>query len=332
MSGIDEGVVAGAVDLDLERAADRGQRIEEDADDVRGAPDGVPVLDTGSARRERGIVFQVLADPPAAERGPGVGLGGEDPLVEVSRLSLERVAHHRRDRGGRPGDPDRAVERDACQCRHHARAVHQREALLGSEDERLDPGTAQGVGRRKRHAPEPGLPLPHDHGSQVGERSEVATRAHGALLRDHGKDPVLEQLAQTFEQDLPDPGGAARERRQSNRDDGRRRLVVERTPRAAAVEANEIGRQFGRERSRDGGLAGLPEPRGDAVDGVTGLQSPIQGVHRGMDPPEDLRVAIQLRDCLPPGEEEHVLDRERSRADEDHRHSGGIHQGGLQKS
>jgi hypothetical protein len=138
----------------------------------------------------------------------------------------------------------------------------------------------------------PGLAIAHHDGCEVGERCQIPARAHGSLLRDQGQDPVLEQLAQAFEQDLPDTGVPPCERRQPDRGHGRRRLVVQRTARSTTVEANEICRQLGSERTRDGSLAGLSKPRGHTVDRVTGRQPPIQCGHGVVNPPEDFRITV----------------------------------------
>jgi hypothetical protein len=94
-----------------------------------------------------------------------------------------------RQRGGDVGDaqqPPQVVVGEDQHAEHPVGAVDQRQALLGTERERLDAGLGE------RGALEH-VALADQHHRAVGERREVAAGAERAVLGDPRRDPRVEQ-------------------------------------------------------------------------------------------------------------------------------------------
>ncbi len=139
------------------------QRIHQHADDVRGAAQGIAILDAPGLRGLVERQLDVLADPArAASAARGAASARTAGRSKWARLPAQDVARHGGQRRGEPGQLRRPLERQAGQPGHHAGAVHHRQALLGRRaPSGLMPDLGQRRARGHHPAPEPGLALAH---------------------------------------------------------------------------------------------------------------------------------------------------------------------------
>ena len=79
---------------------------------------------------------------------------------------------------------------------HQLCPVQQRQALLGLQRQRPEPGAFQGRATGHSAAASLRLTLADHHQREMGERSEVAGCADAAARRDEGMDPGVEHRAQ----------------------------------------------------------------------------------------------------------------------------------------
>ena len=79
---------------------------------------------------------------------------------------------------------------------HELRAVDEREPLLGLEADGLEPDGVEGVRTRQPRAVEPRLALADEREREMGERGEVAGRAHRSSRRDDREHAAAEALEQ----------------------------------------------------------------------------------------------------------------------------------------
>ena len=194
--------------------------------------------------------------------------------------------------------------------RHQVRPVEQREPLLGGQRQRRQPRPLQGGGGRHPCAVDRGLALAHQAGRHVRERHEVARGSHRALLGNDGVDTTLQARDEGLDDDRPDPGGSARQRRREQHHDGPRLVLGKRRPHPARVAQHEVALQHGALRGRDDDVLELAHAGGDAVDRLRAAGQPIDERAAGRQPRggdgthRDLAVAA--RDVL------HVTKRERA--------------------
>src|SRR5580658_2198468 len=87
---VEQWIVVGAVDFDFEHSADKAQRIEQHADDVRSTADGIAILNSAIVLGGA-VIFDVLGDPLGTGELAGVRLGAEDSLVEVAAIAVQHV-------------------------------------------------------------------------------------------------------------------------------------------------------------------------------------------------------------------------------------------------
>ena len=111
----------------------------------------------------------------------GVGAGRVDARVERHVRAEERVEREGAQDVGRADGAERVGHREPADGGHELRAVDEGEALLRLEGHRLEAGGAQGLAAVQDPPVDPALALAHERQREVGERGEVAARAHGPL-------------------------------------------------------------------------------------------------------------------------------------------------------
>jgi hypothetical protein len=206
--------VAGGHDLPVRhdhRVVDH--RAELDVDDPPGVRENVAdrAVHLGSAAQAvrvlDGVVALAVARDQRAARQQPAEVGGAGQLAGVRADHLHPLvvrlvgpeqrldAHRGGDVGHRDEQPD-VVDGQREQHLHRLGAVDERQALLRREDQRLDAGLGQQLGRGP--APQVGVTAPAQPAladqrlRQVRELGEVAGRTDGALAGDHLQQVVLE--------------------------------------------------------------------------------------------------------------------------------------------
>ena len=185
-----------------------------------------------------------------------------------------------RQRAGRVRGLDQHVgimHREREQRLHGLGAVDQRQALLGSEGQRLEPALGQHLGgwaapRRVAGPAQP--PLADQRLGQVGELGQVAGGPDGALARDHRQQIERQQLEQPGGQVDPYPGVAGRERPGPQQQHGPHRLIVERNAGRGRVRADDRALQGGQVRLPHRRVGQRAEPGVDPVHRRVPAQRP----------------------------------------------------------
>ena len=259
---------------------------------MRCAADGVAVLQATLVAR-RPVRCEIGAEARRDELLPAVRLDGEERLVKVVRVAVERDARHRGDARGELRQVRRAFEREAGQRRHHRRPVHDRQALLGAQANRLQAGLGERGGGRHPAARIHDVALTAHHRGHIRQRRQIATGAHRALGGNQRQDVVLEQRGELFEQPDADARVAAAQRREPRREHRARLRLVEECPQAAPVERIEVMRQLPNEVQRHRHGTRITVARGHAVDHAVFLQDPINEVGAALDERAELRIPGQ---------------------------------------
>jgi hypothetical protein len=117
----------------------------------------------------------------------------EHAFVEVLGIAESRGARHRRHRSGETRESFGARYDEASDAGHRAGAVHEREAFLGREHERLESGGCKSVASRERVASGRRLAFPRNQRGEIGERGEVAAGADRAFFRNAGEHAAAQQ-------------------------------------------------------------------------------------------------------------------------------------------
>ena len=196
--GEEDGVVAHAVQLDLDLAAGVGHRVVGGADDLGGRAHGVGVLDPGldlageqvAARRCTGgwppALRMAPAKPRTSCRRRFVGLHvGQQGLQRHGRgdLGLLQPAVH-------------VVQVDGAHGRQQVRAVDGGQAVAGLQAGHGNAGPVQGLGAGQQLALVVGLAFAHHQQGDLGHGGQVAAGADRPLLADEGRDALVEHLHQ----------------------------------------------------------------------------------------------------------------------------------------
>ena len=151
--------------------------------------------------------------------------------------------------------PLRPHETERAERRHELRAVHEREAFLRLQPDRLEPDRVERGGAGQQPAVDPGLALADQRQGEVGERGKVAARAHRAAARDVREDAAVQALDQQLDRDDASAGVALGERVRAQQHRRAHDLVRVRLADAAGVAAQEpqlelLGQLLG-DRARD---------------------------------------------------------------------------------
>jgi len=132
---VDDRVVVGAVEFDLDKPAQPVQAVGQHAQHMGRATQRVTVLQA-MQRRGRGVDGQVLADPRSNLHLPRVRLGGKQALVKVLGVALQRHHVEGSDAGGELEQVVGAGIGQAGEAGHHRSAVHQCQRFLGPQYQR----------------------------------------------------------------------------------------------------------------------------------------------------------------------------------------------------
>ena len=249
-----QGVARGAVRPGASSAGSR-----RPAPGVQSGPRWLATTPESASRRT-----QVGGRGRLAGMGPHrLQVGGEDPVG--AELALDATSPPRRRRCG-TGGRGRAMARDQ-HAEHAVGAVDQREALLLGEVDRRQAGRGECLGGRTE--PPVGvahLALAHQRQGAVRERCEVTGAAERAVLADHRRQAVREQVGEQLGGLEPDPGVAGRQRRQPQQHQRRARPRARprgRSPRRGSAPATAL--QLGAHLGGDVPGRQRPEPGRDAV-------------------------------------------------------------------
>ncbi len=199
--GEDQRVVGGRVHLDGQDAPGVLQAVAHRPVHLGHAAERVRVLDLGAV----GVALddlrvaeqraQVLGDGHLARVRPrGVDRGEEGPVAPEQPLEGHRPGQVRG-----LGQRLAAEERQRAHRAHRLGAVHQRQALLGLEHHRLEPGAGQRGASGEPLVADEGLALADEHQRQVGQRREVARGAHAAALGDDRDDAAVQHVERELE-------------------------------------------------------------------------------------------------------------------------------------
>ncbi len=314
---IDERIIVGAVELVFDIAPDPGHRVLRHADHVRRAADRVAVLQPVSA----GVVpaGQVFAQPRGDIGLSGMGLGLEDGRVEVSGAAVERDRGQRRQAGRQADQVLGAGVGQAGQPRHHRRAVHQRQSLLGRQLERGMPQRPPYIAGCPHLAIEQDVALAHQRRGDIGQRCEVAAGAHRTLRRNARQDVVVDQVGQALQQRITHARIAMGQRVQPRRDDGQRFGRGQVAPHPATVVARELQRQRLHQGRWNADFAGVAVSGIDAVDRCALCQLLLQEAGTAFDAIPPCLVAVQGNRCLPSRDGDDRLDGQMAIAEADRR-------------
>ena len=184
----DEGVVGPGVDLHLEDAAAKGDRISCRPMHLRHAAQGIGVLHLVAMLLMRGI--------DGAPREQGAQVIGHGDLAWVGTHGLDAFAK-RALRAEEPldghgaadvGELEQVLSAEQGEPSHRADrlgAVHQRQPLLGLEGHGGEPRPLEGGARGQTLTAEEGLTFADEQERQVGQGSEVARGADRTALGHH---------------------------------------------------------------------------------------------------------------------------------------------------
>jgi len=242
--------------------------------------------------------------------------------IDVAAVAVGDVDCNRGDRGRESREPARALAAERGDRRHRAGPIHQREALLAQQVQRLEPEFGERLGRRHDASAQRHLALAEQRGREVGERREVAARSHGALFGDAGQQARVDEIAQPLEQLGAHPRVPLGERDEPNHHDRGRLGLVEDSARAAAVKAHQVDGEVAAQVRGDRGLRAGADTSGYAVHGDAVGIGALHGGARLRELFAVARVAVESDAPLAPGDREHVRDRQPVAPD--HRRSAGI--------
>jgi hypothetical protein len=151
--------------------------------------------------------------------------------------------------------------------------------------------------------------LAEERRREVGEGGQVAARPDGSLLGDSRQQPLVEKFAESLEEFGAHPRVPLGERDQTNRHHRSRLVLLEDSPRTAAVKAHQVDRKFAAQVRWD------RRPRAGADTGrhsVDGAAVGFCALHGGARIGELLavaRIVVERDASLAPGDREHVADR-----------------------
>ena len=168
---------------------------------------------------------------------------------------------------------------------HQVRAVEQREPLFRLEDERGHARAGQRLGGGKLPVAGPGRPFAEQAERHVGERRQVARRAHRPELGDDGMDPLIEAGHDRLDDDGPHAGRTARERSREQQHDRAHVRLFERRANARGMAQDEVSLEVGALAMRNDDVLELADPGRDAVDRLRAGRQPLdEGATRAEGP------------------------------------------------
>jgi hypothetical protein len=167
---------------------------------------------------------------------------------------------------------------------HGLRSVVEREALLGRQPHRLQPGAGQRLPARQHLAAHLRLSFAHQHEGEVGERRQVPGGAHGSLLRDHRVDAPVQKLEEEVDHLRPYAGVALGEDVGAQEGDGAGLGAGERAADAAGVAADEVQLELLQAVGGDDRLGEAAKAGGEPVDHAVLADRAVHYLAGALDP------------------------------------------------
>ena len=196
------------------------------------------------------------------------------------------------------------------------RAVEERQAFLGLEDERPEASARERFRRRNLAASVRRGAFADEAERDVRERRQVSRGADRPELRHHGMNPPIQARDHGFDDERPHAGGAARERGGEQEHDRADLGRGKRRAHAAGVAQHEIALELGTLARWNDNILELAHAGRDPVDGLGACRQPVDEGARFAERPGGGRAEPHLLaaagDCL-----DH-LERERATVQLDH--------------
>ena len=266
------GVVVGGGELPVGHGGHVCQRVAESAGDLRGAADGVGVLDVvgleavqggGEDRRVRGDG----ADVVSGNRLARVGTQLLQVLVEDGQGACQALDAHGGGDVGDLGGLAQVRDGQAQHAEHAVGAVDQRQALLFAQHQRLDAGSRKRLSRRDDlAAADADFALAEQRQRAVRQRRQVAGAAERAVLAHHRGDPGVERGGVGLRHHGAHAGAAGAQRGQAQKHQSADDLLFHLRAGARGVGADQGDLQLGAHVLRDVLGGQRAEAGGDAVD------------------------------------------------------------------
>jgi len=183
-------------------------------------------------------------------------------------------------------------EREPAQRADELRAVDEREALLGPEHQRLEPGGGERKGGGLAAPGHDALALADEREREVGERRQVAAGPDRSLRWDHGQDVSIEQRDELLERLEPDAREALRQHVRAQQHERPRLGRSERRADARGVRAHQVHLQLAQPIVRDADVGEVAEAGRHAVDDVAARNGRVDHAPRGFDRLAGIRVEL----------------------------------------
>jgi hypothetical protein len=194
-----------------------------------------------------------------------------DALIERRVASAKRFRGHGRSDIGELAELLRFAYGDGAISGHHLRAVHQRQALLRGEAQRLESGLLERERGIHHGVPIEDLPLADERQHEMRERREVPAGADGTARRDDRNDPRVVDLREEFGGLDADAREALCKRVQPEDEHRADDLDRERVADAGGMALDEIFLKLLDVLGADADIAELAEARRHAVDRLSAL-------------------------------------------------------------
>ncbi len=224
------------------------------------------------------------------------------------RIAVERKRCHGRNARRQAREILRAVVSQARQRRHDGSAVHDGQALLRPQAQRLDARFAQGIRRCNVRIVAPYLAFATQYRCQVGQRRQVAARADRTFRGNHRQQVLCEQARDLLQQIDRNARIALAQRRQARRHDGARLGRREILPQPAAVIGIQMVRQFADQVRRYVDRARIAVTGGHAVDRAVFAQQAVEEIGAARDGGAKGRIVGQLGLRRPAGDVDDIFD------------------------
>jgi hypothetical protein len=163
------------------------------------------------------------------------------------------------------------------------RAVQKREAFLRFEFERMETGAGERRARRHGFAAEARMPFADQHGRKMGQRREIARRAHGTLLGNFRQHACVEQFEQALDHHAAHARISARKARHLERQHEPHDGIGQCCADAGGMRQHKIALQRLEIARRDARLRELAEARVDAVNRATRCERILDERARTLD-------------------------------------------------
>ena len=189
--------------------------------------------------------FEQVAQAARALQLAGMRARGVDPVVERPRRAAQRVQRERADDIGGVGQesarrPSSRQPMASIACVPLMRLM----PSLGCRSIGSMPGAPQRLAAGEDCALELRFAFADQDQRHVGERSQIARRAHAALRRHDGRDAAIQQIAEPLGDQRPDAREALREDVGADQHHGAHDVARQRIADAGAVGADHVALQL----------------------------------------------------------------------------------------